>query len=347
MALAFSATAAQALDLSALPGDLRTRVEDLLATRFPPEFKSLKLDPAAPVAGQPTKITVAVANNADVTKDETSEAIVVFSKDGGATWDQIALETSDNKVWTGELPAFDAGTTVTYAVRAIDTSGNVFTQLPCKVDAAAVMSADAVAADCVNGSDKCDSLLPKSCMMKISYFDPSYESERDKVPPSFLIKDARLGYDGDNFVLDIAAADKIDKGTVSPMNITIYGAVVVNNSKAPKDSTNVEDLINAGGLMVNAPMAAIAGGAFKTCSFVYNNAGAMAMDESALQCKMIKNHVMFKQKIAAAGENPTKGYQIAFFDGAVTSINPPAGTAYDNTHITNVQIAEENSFTVK
>lgn len=338
----------KAVDLSVLPGDLRKTLEDLLATRFPPVLKSVTLDPAAPVAGQPTAVTVEISNNADITTDETSNVSIFFSKDAGATWESIDLESEDNKVWKGELPAFDSGAEVTYGVFAKDSSENVFTTVSCKVNSEELLKGEYAEGDCVNGGEgNCDSTLPRGCMFKQSVLnDPTKLG--DQVPGGADILDQRVGYDDESIFIDIIFKDKVDPGSINPMDIRAFVAILVDTDKAGS-TTNIDELIDAGGIVVYAKHAAIAGGMFKPCFLGYNKAGTLAQDEAGATCKTpgTKNHLVLKVKRSALPENTSGRYDVLSAVATITNISPVTGKLFDFTHITTNQFASEYTFVVE
>ncbi len=346
-AITFAATTAGALDLSILPGDLAKRAEALIETRFPPELKSVTLDPAEPEAGSPTAITAEVYNDASVTSDETSEVFALYSTDGGGTWESVELESDDSKTWTGELPAFESGTEVVYSIRAKDSSENVMAVIPCKVDGAAIVAKDYVDADCVNGDGDCSSVLPRTCMMKIAV-DTSDDSA--EYPDYGEIEDMRMGFDDTSFYFDITMKGKIGDGTINPMDIRLVGGVLANVDKGDMKTQELESLVNAGGIMTWAPQAAIAGSQFGAakCAFITAKGSDANIDDKVVKCKKLNNHLFFTLDREAIGENPSNTIQFASITGAVNNINPPNGEAYDNTHFSQVKYSDEEfKFTVK
>ncbi len=349
---------ARAADLSALPQDVQDLITDLLDTRFPPEFKDYQLDPAEPVAGQPTKISVNIFNDSSVTSDTTSSVSVYYLVNWEEPWKSIELESGDSKAWTGELPAFNSGDEVVFAIRAIDSSTNVFTTVPCKVipeeeiltakhlkDCTKVASPDVAACN--------DDLLPHGCLMRISSDEEPLDDEDAKIPVDSDYVDYRVGYD-DNFIyLDLAVQGKVYQGTMNPIDIRAYAALVLNPDKIGK-TKNLDDLLAAGGggVLLYAPLADMAGGLVKSCALIYMKGNEAVQDDKAVQCKAKDNHLVYKIKKAnlpsAIGANPSNVLHFFSVTAAITNFpSPVEGKPYDYSHISAAHFTEDTYFQVK
>lgn len=354
-----AAPMAKATDLSALPSDLRIKVEDLIATRFPPELHEITLDPAEPVAGQPTKITVKIYNNAQVTSDTVSNVDLLWWVNWDGDWQSVEMESEDEKIWTAELPGFNSGDEVVYAIRAADGSGNTFTTIPCMVNADdEIMSKSDVTEDCVNTAENndfsaCESVLPKGCLMKMAIDEDPLNDEDDLIQKYGDYLDYRIGYDETSIYIDLATEGNIDKGTMTPTDIHIYVGLILNPDKMGNDSS-IDGLLDAGAVMVYAPLLKQfeSTGYVSDCFFGYAKGGQFAMDTKSVKCMAKMNHLVFKisrEALKKFGDNPSSTYQFLVAGAVVTDIqdfNDIKGTLLDYTHITAANFTEDYYFEV-
>jgi len=356
--LVFGAVSASAqVDMGMLPADLQDEVQDLLATRFPPELHSVTLNPENPVGGEPTAIEVEIYNDAELTDDETVEVYVLYSTDFGGSWDYIELDTDDDKLWYGELPAFNGGDEVIYAVRAVDTSSNVFTQVPCVTFDEDVLdgktySKDYVMNDCVNGTDKedCGDFIPRLCMMQLGLDEEPIDDEEDQVPNEFDILDHRFGFNADYFYFDVVTEGTITQGTMNPVDLHLFAAVLGNYDLVGKE-TDLTALMDAGGVLVYAPLAEMAGGEFLPCLWGYSQGGDFAQDGDSVECIQKKNHLMWKMERAAfdkIGDNPSGWLFFLTLNGAITNFpDPIEGKPYNYSRATTIAPTEATYFEVQ
>lgn len=327
--------------LDSLPPELRTRIEDLLATRFPPQLHSVKLSSDAPAAGEAVTVTAEVSNDSEVTDDETTAAYVFYSTDGGKSWQEVEMESEDQKTWTGEIPGQDSGTQVIWGVRAVDSSANFYTDAPCKM-AAAVPTDDYT--DCAAGGDlaACETYLPMNgCMVAMANDEEPVNDEDGLIPADFDMVNFRFGYDDDNMYIDLQVEGEVSDGKAAPMNIHGYAAAVLNPD-AGGNSTDLNDLLSSGAIIVHAPLAKIAGGLLKPCFWGYKQGNDFVQDDKAVTCKNKANHLYLTVKRSAVKNNPSNQLEFLAADLAVTSISPIAGTAYDNTRVTQVNMIDRN-----
>jgi hypothetical protein len=348
------AAPAQELDLSILPADAQEIVQDRLDTRFPPELKSIKLNPAAPVGGQPTSITVEIYNDAKKTSDETSEVYVLYMANFEMDWKSVKLSSSNGKTWTGQLPAFQSGDEVVYSVRAMDSSGNIFIQVPCMVDAEnEVMTKEYFSEDCVNAGDlkSCESFLPRGCMMQMALND----SPDQNLPAFGRLYDLRIGYDEGFVYVDMVAGAKIEGGSMTPTDLRIYGSLMVNPDVMGGD-TSMDAMLKAGGLFAYSPLLKQfeSTGYISDCFFGYQRAGAWAVDTKNTTCISKTNHLIMKTKwsrIESIGANPSGVLQFIPLGVQVTLLDMGAmkfdGRPMDVARWTAAQFTEDTYFEVK
>ena len=346
-ALVLFASGAFAVDLSVLPQELQDKITTLLSTRYPPELKEINLSNATPAADEAVTVTIKVYNDTKVTEDETSAVYLEYTTDGGKTWQQLETATDDNKTWTAEIPGQPSGTEVMYAVKAVDSSGNYFMDVPCKTDSfppEGYVEASCVESDDINAA--CANAVPIACMMPMSRDDDPLNDEDDAIPKDADFLDYRVGYNDTDIFVDMAAEDKITQGSASPMDIRAYAAVIVNPDKGAKGA-DLDTLLTMGGFVLEAPLAKIAGGMVKPCFYGYNKGGTFIQDEKGVDCSMKGKHVSFSIKRAALGANPSNQITLFTFDGHITSISPIAGAAWDNNHWTTLNMTEERKYTVQ
>ncbi|HOO57500.1 MAG TPA: hypothetical protein PLN69_11795 [bacterium] len=172
---------------------------------FTPELHSIVLDPEIPAEGMPTRITVEVYNDPSLTDDETVAVYVIYTIDDAATWNYFELDTEDSRTWRGQFPRFEGGTDVIYAVRAVDSAYNVFTDVPCRVvPGDGLLSARYAKKDCVRSEDDpaCAGVLPRGCMMKMAFsrnwnLPQQLETEpaAETVAGKITMDDIRRGYE--------------------------------------------------------------------------------------------------------------------------------------------------------
>jgi len=354
----FSGMAAQAQDLSALPADLQDMINDLLATRFPPELKEWTLDPEVPVAGEETTINVKIYNPADLTSDTTMNVDVLYSKDFGENWESFQLESSDDKTWTGAFPAFESGDEVIFSIRAQDSSTNVFTTVPCMASSDFELAPEfLIDEDCVHTSDDlsaCEDFLPRGCLMRMSVDTDPLNDEEDTIPGWGDYVDYRVGYNEEFTFIDLVAEGDISGGTMTPTDIHLYAALIINPDKLGGD-TSLEALLTAGGVMVYSPLLKQfeSTGYVADCFFGFNKGGTFGVDKKGIKCMAKDNHLIFRLDnsiLKNIGDNESSQYQFLAITGNVTDVSDFSnikGGPLDINHITTAHFTEETYFAVE
>lgn len=332
--------------LDALPGDLQEKIELMLATRYPPELKSISISPEAPAAGEAVTVTAKIYNDSAVTDDEISSVNIMYSTDEGATWQEVEGSSDDDKTWTAEIPAQDSGVKVIYAIKAIDSSTNYFVDIPCKtpefpaegyLDAACVSSEDPTTA--------CATALPAGCMVPLSRDDDPLNDEEDAIPSNADFMDYKVGFNDDEIFIDLVTEDKATKGTTSPMDIRANAVALINRDSDAKGG-DLDTLLQRGAVVVSAPLASIAGGVVKECFYGTQKGNSFDQNDKAVKCKMTGNHIIFTMKRDELGKNDKTHQFNLFAVGAhITSISPIAGGVFDNNHWTTINLVEDESRT--
>jgi len=98
----------------------------------PPVIGEVVGVPATPKAGERVSVTAIVANDMERTDDTTEKVSLYYSTDGGKSWTEVKLEQGeeDETKWSGDIPGQSAGTKVVYYISALDTAGNLATEMP-------------------------------------------------------------------------------------------------------------------------------------------------------------------------------------------------------------------------
>ncbi|MFA6451679.1 MAG: hypothetical protein WCX65_19565 [bacterium] len=314
------ATACRA-DIEGLPAGTEETLSRLEATMFPPETHTVTLKPDPPKADTITEITVEVYNNAGETEDKTTDAWVIYSSDGGSTWDQIDLEQmADGKTWKGELPAFPAGAEVLYGIRAKDTTTNVYTETPCLVT----------------------SWPPDGdpCMFDLAVDDEPVDDDPALVPDDFDILGFRGGEDDEYLYAEIKVQGKASAGTLAPTYAHIYGIVVQN-----PDRGSPNDIVTQGFLGVWIPYASAFG--YQDCMVISKPGADVKLESGSITCKTDgDSRLWFKVNKKEIGSNPRRYIRIMAADGAITNFSPLQGLYYDYSHITSL-VFKDRWFTVE
>ncbi|MEW5944806.1 MAG: hypothetical protein AB1742_01275 [bacterium] len=336
------------ISTDSLPAEWQDLVDDMLATRYPPMLESVTTSPESPAGGEDVEITAVIQNDSSLTDDETVEAYVVYSADGGESWDEVELEQGgDDKTWTGTIPGQDSGTELIYAVRAIDTSENVYVEMVCDVDGE--NWPPDTDEDCVSTEDpsNCESNLPVNCLFPMSRDESPLDDEDSLVNEDLDFWDYRVGNDGENYYIDLAVQGEITSGTVSPMDVYGYVVLMINPDKGGAGG-GLEELLDSGLLVLYAPHAEIAGGAAPIfpCMIGWKQGSSMATDRESISCDAAKNHLFLSFPIEKAFDNPSAYLTYLVLNGHITNISPLTGDIGNYSHWTNAKIADPGERTI-
>lgn len=102
---------------------------------FPPIIEEVKIYPEQPIIGKEVRVS-AYIYPPEVSGEEVIEAYLYYSEDSGKTYHKLDLEQleDDEKIWLCTIPAMEKEGEITFYITAIDTAGNVATELPGKVE---------------------------------------------------------------------------------------------------------------------------------------------------------------------------------------------------------------------
>jgi len=97
----------------------------------PPDILGVSISPAAPAAGKPVTVDATIAVDPAFSIFKVKRAQIVYSSDGKKyLTSDMKLANASKNLWRGKIPAFPAGTTVSYSIAAWDEIGNSVWQLP-------------------------------------------------------------------------------------------------------------------------------------------------------------------------------------------------------------------------
>lgn len=213
--------------------------DDLAKTGFPPTLKGVAFSPAAPKAGQPTKVVATYAHNlknatqeARATKFQVVKSFLRLSTDGGKKWSfPMMMKKVKTNVFEGKIPPQAKGTKILVALGAEDQFGNGYAELACKI---------------TTPNPATDPCLFESAKDKAPVDDPTI-----KIPDSHDILKTRLGYDDQKLYVIQTVQGKVTGGTLNPMKANSYIAMFMETENPEK----LENLFTTGKMALYAPLA--------------------------------------------------------------------------------------------
>jgi hypothetical protein len=298
-----------------LPPGTEEILNKIQPAMYPPEVHDVSMIPPVPAAGQSTIVTAKIYNNGNLTEDQTIQAWIIYSADGGDTWETIEMtQMDDQKSWTGKLPPFEKGTEVLYGFRAYDTSGNEYTETPCLVT----------------------SWPPDGdpCMFGLSVDDDPVDDPSEIIPDDFDILSVSGGADEQNLYFGIEVQGRVSDGTISPVYTHIYGIGVQNPDEGDGNS-----IISQGFLAIWSPLASSIG--LQSCMVLSQPAGMVVRETNYIKCLTNgKSRLWFKIDMKAVGGNPSGYVKLIAADGALTDFSPLDGLYYDYTNISSLSLRD-------
>lgn len=320
-----------------LPEDTQIKIEEMLNARSMPDVKELTFSPESPKANEPVAVTANIFTYPRVKGDDTDTVSIVYSTDGGKTWAQADMDPDkeNTKLWKGEIPGQPSGTDVIFGLKAVNYSGNMYVEAACSLQGTPAKDESYLKNECVVSGDsqQCKAGLPIGCMfpMSINRVDP--DEDNRSIPDDLDITDARVGYDDDNFFIDVIVKGKVSPGTMSPMNTHIYVAGGINPDKPGGSDQGVESIIMQGAVMTYIPVNAGA-----PCMIYFlRGMDEIMRDVYSGGCAANDNHLIYSIKRAVTQPNPSKKLELMAFDLIQTSIFPNVIPLYDYTHVTRVK----------
>ncbi len=294
-------------------GGIMDVFKEMMATLYPPELHSVKIEPEEPTANDEVTVTAEIYNDFDKTDLETIEAYVVYSADGGKTWNEEEMDQKDDKTWVGKIPPQESGKEIMYYFKAKDSAGNVYLELPCKVSGWPIEK------------DK-----ELSCMFDSALDDEPYDDDPKKVPDDLDLLGAKIGYDDEYIYINPILQAEASGGTTNPTNIHVYISLIVQSV-----SGNVMDLAKESYVAIYAPLAEV--GNFEPCMTTYAKGTKAVTDTDSIECKIENKQLYFRLKRKFGDKKIGNSYKlVGGATGAALSLTmgPTSGTYYDYTHFT-------------
>ncbi len=300
----------------AVPGVVKV-LRDIQATMYPPEIHKVSISPEKPTENEDIEVVAEIYNDWNVTDDETVEAYIYYSTDEGKSWEEVEMEQdgNDDKKWVAVIPGQKSGTKIIYYLTASDSSGNVITELPCKV---------------TNWPPTKEK--PELCLFKGAKDDDPVDDEAELIKDDLDIMETYVGYDDDAIYLKTVVQGKVDQGSASPMKINAYAGIILNPDKGSA-SNILTQLIGA----AHAPLAKMAG--YDPCLSIYTRTGSdIVVGQEGVSCKADESNLYIRIDNSVIGKNPSKKLKlISGVTATVTSISSePYGQLGDYVRLTTI-----------
>ncbi len=190
---------------------------------LPPLIKNVTQEPETPKQGDAVKITANVDRIHFADDIETVDSVKLSYTYDGEKWETIDMEQGDDKVnWTCEIPAPGDCTEVDYRITAVDSAGNIAMELPQWIATA--------------GWDGNADNPPYQYLTKIYDHVNSERSEIPdemqigEIPPYLDIQTVWFGFDDKNYYFKIQFGEKMQQGTISPVDANLYILAIINCS---------------------------------------------------------------------------------------------------------------------
>jgi len=276
----------------------------------PPEVRSVRLAPAAPAPGATATVTAEIGSDENLSADETVRAWVIFSADDGLTRETLDMvPREDRRTWRATLPPFGKGTEVLYALRAEDTLGNIYSEIPCMV---ATWPPDG-----------------ETCLVDLAIDKPA-DDDGALVPDGLDIVRFRGGADGRYLYLELETQGAIPSAAAARQTPLVY-AVEIRNPDPPAQAEGAaapRELLAAWSPPV--PPENRAG-----CALIARGPGGERTDSANIQCLADGSaRVWFRISRKAIGDNPSGRIMIAAATGAFAAFPPRDGVISDRTAVT-------------
>ena len=375
-----------------LPNQIGTFVEGsptikerIYNNRSAPTLRSITIDPEIPVAGKHARIAVEIAMDSPASRNEIEHVEVLYSISRGTecrystsyfisdayydfplddipqedrvqcevSWHSTSLTSVAGKTWTGELPVFESGDIIHYAVSATDTSGNSLVTIPCETEFFPWFFLRYVETDCVheNKNGGCGDALPRGCFMKIAHADDVPDQSipmgefTDELKRDMNIMDARAAFDDECLFIDIAVEGDIASGRAYPINFITYIALIMNPEIDNLDGWTLDRAI---GTLFYSKMssAAFLLAGVDSCHHGFNKGIDYEQDTDTIECYVEGNHLLYIVNRDILGNDQIEQIKIMLSAGAITSLGYD-WNMYHTTPITNILLSEEHVFTVQ
>lgn len=261
-----------------------------------PVISMVTQTPEQPMDGQKVKVSAVVSRDITHASQRVKKVEIIFSMDGGATWDsaEMAKSDADPDYYFAFLPPQKAGTKVVYYIQATDISGSKTTEMPGKA------------------------IVDKDTLKNFVGVDDVDEPE-DSVPADIDVHRLEVGYDDQYLYVHLVTEGKPNKGDPLKKGMNLYLLPVLNL-----------DIIKGGiADLFKVPILAYAPifssylnvepqGLFKLSEVLQTKKGVEGAD---VKMKKGDNDLLFRFNIAALGKNESGNYEIAALTAAAKTMD--------------------------
>lgn len=299
----------------------------------PPSIISVSISSNLPQEEMPVEVSAVIFNNPKETDDFTTSAILHYSLDKGKSWQEVEMEQDDDdeNLWRATIPGQPRGAYVLYYLSALDTSNNIASETP--------------------GGEVPWPLTEGKGLVKV-VDDPD---DKGKVVADDLdIREAYIGYDGENIYIKWEVEGAFTAGTLTPTYAHIYALVMLN---LDKEVERIIEKLREGGsaeeavkslskkeiehslkkiyAFVYAPHAQIAN--YPSVALIHLEGGRPIIDTEGFSYELSEHSLCLKINCSSLGRNLSGLLRVVFATGVVTSIDisSPAGMVADVSNFVN------------
>lgn len=290
-------------------GKMMTEFNKMLQHRFTPVISDVKVGNA--VSGKPISISFKAAYDDKRAVDKVVEADVYYSVDGGAAFmGPVKLKQGAGGVWAGQIPPISKKGKVIFYPWVKDSNGNVSLHIPCDVSKWPPFEDGCMAPGAVDREPVDD---PKSL-----------------IEDNFDLWELYVGMDSKYIYIDQNVEGKISKGTMNPVHINAYLALLMD-TKELYDFSDIsvfmqqgsqdkyKDKADKAAMIMYAPLAS------KAAASATAAAGSKEPDKGAEPGK---------DADAARGTEPPKSEPVIIPSCAVPRVGPDGKPFLDGKSIT-------------
>ena len=238
-----------------LPEDLILDVKELVDDRTPPMVEDVVVEPQAPAAGEPVRVSARIFAKGRSRNAPVFDAAVLYSTDGGATWQRALMEnrSRDDRIWSGEIPGMAAGTEVLYGIQAFSVNDEMYVEVVCdpQEDARPAPDPDTAACAGADNPELCALTMPSGCMFPVSFEEDDlvrYEDERVEITPSLDFRNGYAGHRDARVFMHMRFKDHVTHGSLSPPNLQFYVLGWLNPDLATAEQ-GIDAILKQGGVV--------------------------------------------------------------------------------------------------
>lgn len=199
------------LEMNQLPNITDPGVEAYRNYLFdtPPEIKNVDFFPYSPKSTDGVTVKALIFNDPQKTEIETVSASLFYSVDGGETYTEISMEQDEKNpcLWIATIPPQKPGTQVNFYIRAVDSVGNIATEMPAEVK----------------------NWPPDDKTLALTSLD---DDDKDQVVSDEMdILSTYAGYDEEYFYVKMVMQKNISEGDLQKPFLNAYGVGILNMEK--------------------------------------------------------------------------------------------------------------------